>query len=108
MLNLRQLIAIVSDDVERLREMHPAADAVAIRDMRFTAVEKRSIANRMMTRLMDPQGAANFRAEEEARHAANRALRAEWAAYREKTRRKAAAEQGKDEDGGNHDDEDGA
>lgn len=74
MLDLRQLTVIVSDDVQLLQQLNPRAFAANIQDVRFTAAEKRGMANQITGRLTDPQGASNFQAEEATRHAANKAL----------------------------------
>lgn len=93
MLDLRQLTVIVSDDVQVLCPLHQLISAPSVQDTRFTAAEKRGLANRIAGRLTDPQGAANFWAEEATRHAANKAIYNERAAVRAEKRHKAEAEQ---------------
>lgn len=94
MLDLRQLTVIASDDVQILRKFNPDPSTVSIQNVRFTAIEKRGIANRIVGRLTDPQGAANFQAEGATRHAANEAIPyMKRAAVRVEKRHKGDAEQ---------------
>lgn len=74
MLDLRQLTVIASDHVQILRKFNPDPSTVSIQNVRFTAIEKRGIANRIVGRLTDPQGAANVQAEGATRHAATEAI----------------------------------
>jgi len=93
-LDLRQLTVIASDDVQILRKFNPDPSTVGIQNVRFTAIEKRGIANRIVGRLTDPQGAANFQAEGATRQAANEAIPyMKRAAVRAEKRHKGDAEQ---------------
>ena len=99
MSSLKTLTVIISDDVQKLRGhilgWKPTFDDAT---ERFSAQQKRQIAQNLIALINDPQGAAAFWAEEATKHTANVAKRAADKAARDERRgREQAAAQAVEE-----------
>ena len=77
-LDLRNVTVVVTDDVRRIRRHLVPNSLFDEQSERLTADRKRAIAQHIMSRLTNPQGAAEFAAEEAVSHAANKAKRDMW------------------------------
>ena len=91
---LKTLTVMISDDVVNMRASR-SRFGLTLDDTtdRFSAPQKRQIAQSLIARINDPQGAATFWAEEATKHAANVAKRAAEKVTRDKRRRQDQVDQ---------------